>query len=134
MNIIRKLQAFFQKSRHVLVVDFFGAMVTSLATVLLLASGLLLTGLPTWLLYAMALVALGFMCIDVAAIFQFFDATIALATMAYLNMSYCIAVLVLLFVYRSETTELGLVYFCVEIGVVIPLAWWEWTISERCDT
>ena len=120
-----------QRPRHVLAVDLFGALVTSLATTFLLASGRMPTGLPTYLLYSLALVALGFFCFDVAAIFRFFDATVALATIAYLNLSYCVAVLMVLYVYRRDTTELCLLYFCVEFSIVIPLACWELTISEQ---
>ena len=128
---IHKLKAIFLKPRHILVVDLFGAIVTTLVTVFLLASERLQTGLPTWLLYSMALVAFGFVCFDVAAIFQFLDAPVALATIAYLNVSYCLAVLLVLCVYRMDITKPCLVYFCFEIGIVTPLAWWEWSISRR---
>jgi len=128
---IRKLKAIFLTPRHILVVDLSGAIATTLATVFLLASERLQTGLPSWLLYSMALVAFGFVCVDVAAIFQFLDAPVALATIAYLNVSYCLAVLLVLCVYRMHITKPCLVYFCFEIGIVIPLAWWEWSISRE---
>jgi len=130
-NIVRALQAFIQKPRSVLLLDLFGAIATSLATSFLLASERLPTGLPTWLLYSMALVAAGFACFDAAAITLSFDVSIALARIAVLNLSYCIAVLIALWVYRQDVTELGFVYFCIEICIVLPLAAWEWTISRR---
>ena len=131
VNIIPNIQLLMQTPRYLLAVDFFGAIATSLATTFLLASGRMPTGLPTWLLYSLAMVALGFACFDAAAISQFFDARIALATIAYLNLSYCVAVLVVLCVCRREATQLCLFYFCVELAIVIPLAYWELTISKK---
>ena len=135
-NIVRTLHEFVQKPRRLLLLDFMGAIATSLATMFLLASFLLAserlpTGLPTWLLYLMALVAAGLACFDIAAITLSLDVAIALGIIAVLNLSYCIAVLIVLWVYRRDVTELGFVYFCIEIAIVLPLAAWEWTISRR---
>jgi len=130
-NIIRNIQILLQTPLYVLAIDLFGAIATSLATTFLLASGRMPTGLPTWLLYSSALVALGFACFDVAAIFQFLDARIALATIASLNLSYCLAVLVVVSVYRQDITQFCLFYFCIELAIVIPLAWWELAILKK---
>ena len=120
-----------QKPRQVLILDLMGAIVTSLATIFLLASERLPTGLPTWLLYLMALVAIGFVCFDAAAFALFYNLAIALATIAYLNLSYCVTVVFILCVYRRDVTELGFFCFCIEIAIVLPLAAWEWKISRR---
>jgi len=79
----------------------------------------------------MALVAAGFVCFDTIAIALSLNVAIALGIIVVLNLSYCIAVLIVLWVYRRDVTELGFVYFCIEIAIVLPLAAWEWTISRR---
>ena len=64
VNIIPNIQLLMQTPRYLLAVDFFGSIATSLATTFLLASGRMPTGLPTWLLYSLAMVALGFACFE----------------------------------------------------------------------
>lgn len=131
VNIIPYLRASIKEPIVLLVVDLFGAMATSFTMLFLLASERLLTGLPSWLLYSMGLIALGFACIDAAAILRFFEASIALAAIAFLNLGYCVMMLIALFVYRASVTELCWVYCCVEIAIVIPLACWELKIAKQ---
>lgn len=117
-------------SRKLLLLDFFGALATSLGTGLLLATEVIATGLPTVVLIVMSLVACGFAIFDIVA-YRFVRRTaISLAVVALLNLSYCVAVVILCTMYAQQVTKLGLLYFAIEVPVVLLIVCWELAIAR----
>lgn len=72
------LFALFHRPRGLLLLDAVGALNTSLATYFLLAAERWKTGLPTGILTAMALAALGFAIWDVVSILGVIEARVGL--------------------------------------------------------
>ncbi len=120
-----------QNPRIVLFIDFIGALITSLATLLLLATEIVSTGLPTTVLVLMAAVAFGFACFDLFGILFATDVTGPLATIAVLNGIYVLGTLFLCAIHYAILTPLGATYFLIEAVVVILLVRWEWKVVER---
>ncbi len=117
--------------RHLLILDFVGAIATFLVTMFVLASEWLPTGLPSWLLRSMALVAASFACLDFVMYFFKDKVHLALATIAILNVAYCIASICICFLHYSSVTLLGWIYFAIEVPVVLGIAYWEWSVSKQ---
>ena len=117
-------------SRKLLLLDFLGALATSLGTGLLLATEVIATGLPSTILIAMSLIACGFAIFDIVA-YRFVRRTvIALAVVAMLNLSYCVAVVILCTMYAQQVTKLGLLYFAIEVPVVLLIVCWDLAIAR----
>lgn len=114
-----------------LLVDAVGAAMTSMATLSLLATEIIRTGLPTGHLLSMASVAAGFMAFDLLAVQRRLAPAIALRIIACLNLGYCLVVLGLMYQYRSVVTPLGVAYLGVEIAIVAAIAVWEWIVASR---
>jgi hypothetical protein len=117
--------------RWVLLLDAIGAALTATTAFLLLASQRMNTGLPTGLLVAMGVAAVGFALFDAAALCLRADSFRSLQAIAMANASYCVFAVATLWVHRSTVTGLGLLYFCVEIPVIAFIAAWEWRIARR---
>jgi hypothetical protein len=125
------LRAIFYRPRGLLVLDAVGALNTSMATYFLLAAERWKTGLPTGILSWMALVALGFAIWDMVSILGFLKPRDGLRVISCCNLLYCLTVMALLVVFRSQITWGGWAYFGLEIAVIVPLAIWEWTVAGR---
>lgn len=130
LDVIRVLTGELMNPRSLLVFDAIGAALTGLATGLLLASERVRTGLPTELLYALSIVAFGFMGYDLVSYCFSKDAAKSLRIIALLNLAYCAVVVVSLVAYRSQVTGMGLIYFRVESVIVFALAIWELRVSR----
>ena len=117
--------------RKLLLLDAAGATMTALSTYLVLAGGLLPTGIPDTVLHVMAAAAAGFVCFDVAALAIGRDLTVALRSIAGLNVAYAVATIGVLFAHRQTVTPLGAAYLGSEIVVVIALARWEYRVARE---
>ena len=117
-------------SRKLLLLDFFGALATSLGTGLLLASEVITTGLPSTILVVMSLIACGFAIFDIVAYLFVQRTARALAVVALLNLSYCVAVVIFCTMYAQQVTKLGLLYFAIEVPVVLLIVCWEITVAR----
>lgn len=117
--------------RWILLLDAIGAAMTALTAFLLLVTQRLNTGLPTGLLVAMGVAAVGFALFDAAALWLHADPFRSLQAIAMANASYCVFAVAALWVHRSTVTGLGILYFCLEIPVIAFIAAWEWRIARR---
>ena len=124
-------QPLWQSPRKLLLLDFVGATMTSLTTGLLLATEILPIGLPSWLLFAMSLVAACFACFDIACYLLVRERAWPLAVIGMLNLGYCFGVLTICSIYFRELSTLGIIYFAGEAAIVVPLACWELWIASR---
>ena len=116
-----------------LVVDAIGAAATSLATFFLLAMEVIKTGLPTRLLYVLSFLAVCLAAFDLVAIKGRFDSATALRIIACLNLSYCVLVVVLLYLYRQAVTPLGMAYFCIEVAIVLAMSAFELLVASSLE-
>lgn len=117
-----------------LLIDMGGALMSSLAIALILASGILPTGLPGWILYAMSLIAASFACFDFAAYKLVPENTWPLAAIGLLNLLYCAATIGVCVIYYGQLSHLGMVYFALECCIVAALAGWELFVAKRTAT
>jgi hypothetical protein len=118
--------------KNLLLLDGLGALLTSLATGLLLATSLIPTGLPAWILWVLSIVAAGFACFDLAAYRLVNSAGWPLAVIGLLNLSYCITAISICAMHWAVMTGLGKAYFVAESAIVIPLAIVELLVASRC--
>jgi hypothetical protein len=123
--------AMLSQPRTLLILDLVGALNTSILTFVLLACEVLPTGLPKGLLIGMSVVAAGFACFDFFALFLRWAPSTALKTISFLNLSYCFGVVVICTLYSQSVTRWGLIYFGIEIPIVVSIACWEWWIATR---
>ena len=117
--------------KNLLLFDFVGALVTSLSTGLLLTT-ILPTGLPVWILFALSITAAGFACVDVVAYCYWPNQCWPVTVVGLLNLSYCVAVIAALLVFRPQITSIGTIYFAIECTIVIPLAVFELMVARHC--
>jgi hypothetical protein len=117
--------------KKILIIDLIGALATASATGLLLATEWFATGVPSWLLCVLAIVAAGYACFDFIGLIRVTNLRIPLAFIAILNLLYCFSTIAICWIYSNELTTFGLLYFLVEVAIVVPLACWELTIASR---
>jgi hypothetical protein len=117
--------------RKLLMLDAAGAAMTALLTYVVLAGGLLPTGIPDSVLQVMAATAAGFVCFDIAALAIGRSPTVALRAIATLNLTYAVATIGVLAVHRQTVTPLGAAYLGSEILVVVALARWEYRVARE---
>ena len=101
-----------------------------MATGLLLATEVIATGLPSTILLIMSLIACSFAIFDIVAYLFVQRTAIALAVVALLNLSYCVAVVILCTMYAQQVTRLGLLYFAIEVPVMLLIVSWELAIAR----
>lgn len=119
------------KVRDWLLLDGVGATLTALSTGLFLATGSIPTGLPSLILWSMAVVASAFACFDFWAALCRSENRWPLSTIGVFNVCYCIVAIGLCLTYGSTLTIQGLIYFSVECCVVIPLGLVEIFVANR---
>ena len=105
-----------------LMLDGMGATLTALVTGLLLATETVPTGIPTWILVAMTLVATSFAGFDFLALSYASGRTWPLGAIGVLNIFYCVTATIVCLSHWSDLSMLGMVYFGMETLVMIPLA------------
>lgn len=113
--------------RQVLAVDAAGAAVTSLLTAFVLAPGVLATGLPGEVLYALAVVAAGFCVLGVLFLWRGGG---GLRVLALGNAGYALVTATLSIMHRSTLTVWGGAYFTGEIAILLGLAGLEWRAAR----
>lgn len=128
MLALRTRLAWFREPTNLLMLDFFGALATSLTTGLLLTT-IVTTGLPVWILAALSITAAGYACVDLIAYFFWDEARWPLALISILNFLYCVVVAITCFVYLPKMTWVGITYFAAESAIVVPLAMLELAVA-----
>jgi hypothetical protein len=131
VQTLRTRLHWFTVPKNLLLFDFVGALVTSLSTGLLLTT-ILPTGLPVWILFALSITAAGFACVDVVAYCYWPNQCWPVTVVGLLNLSYCVAVIAALLVFRPQISSIGTIYFAIECTIVIPLAVFELMVARYC--
>jgi predicted membrane-bound spermidine synthase len=126
-----RIQAILTNPRALLTIDLFGALLTGLVTLLVLAPERIPTGLPSRTLYLFGTIACCFALFDALALTNQRFAINALRIISLLNLTYCIGTLIICILHFQQVTVFGLVYFALEIPVVLTIAWWEWTVAKK---
>lgn len=127
------MRQFFSDPRKLILADCCGACLTGLTTWFLLASELLPTGIPGAHLRYMAVAAFLFALIDFLVLVFSWKQSFFLRLMALFNVGYCFCVLLSLIIFRGSVTNIGFVYFAVEIAIVLMLASWEWLVARSAS-
>jgi hypothetical protein len=119
--------------KNLLLLDFFGATATALATGMLLATEVITTGLPTSLLWGLSLTAAGLAVFGIGSYRLATDARRPLAIVAVLNLLYCATAVAICVGHWASLTHLGVLYFGLETAIVVPLAFVELLVANRSD-
>ena len=118
--------------RNCFLIDGVGALVTASSLGLLLAPFESLFGMPSRIVYVLAIIAAAFAMYSlVCYLIQPSNWPVFLRVIAVANLSYSVLTILLLFVYRLEVTALGIAYFIGEIIVVSALAIYELITARR---
>jgi hypothetical protein len=123
----------FLNPRGMLLLDAAGALVTAGLTGFVLAPGWIPTGLPAVVLYVLAGVAAVYFCISTTSYLRHLNARKTLRYLAFLNLAYAAATLILCALYSNQITVWALIYFPLEALVVAVLARWEWFVATDAD-
>lgn len=118
--------------RRLLLVDGCGAGATALLTYLLFGSGRFDSGLSVSLLRAMSIAATGYVIFDLLAWTSRMRPEIPLRIIAGLNVLYGLGTMTAMVLHRERLTAIGTLYFGIEIGILLTLAWWESRVASRC--
>lgn len=118
-------------ARTMLMLDWAGAWLTACSICSLLATEIIPTGIPTSLLISMATAAFGFGVVDGVGLIFFRDPRRSLQLIAILNLAYCFFSIGVCLFHTATLTSLGIVYFAVEIAIIIPLSIVEWRIASQ---
>jgi hypothetical protein len=123
-------------ARNLLLLDMFGASVTAIFTLVLLATEIVPTGLPTRILFGLSAAAAGFALIDAFAFRHCKNLSLPLAVIGFLNLMYCGSVGILTWWFSPQMTYLGITYFALESAIVVPLALLELNVASmlKSDT
>lgn len=127
------MRQFLSDPRRLILADGCGACLTGLSTWFLLASELLPTGIPGAHLRYMAVAAFLFALIDFLVLFFSWKASFFLRLIAVLNVGYCFCALLSLMIFRASVTNLGFLYFAIEIALVLMLASREWLVASSAS-
>ena len=111
-------------------IDIFGAFVTCAMTGALLATNVIPTGMPVFLLICMAFAAGGFFLIGLFCHLASINPSKTLQLLAILNASFCVVSGLLWVLHFERLTWFGRVYFPIEILIVSVLVVFEFRASR----
>jgi hypothetical protein len=117
--------------KRLLLLDFGGALTTALTTGFLLATSIIPTGLPVWILGCMSITAAGFAGFGILSYCYATEPRQPLAILAVLNLIYCGTAIISCLVYWPLITIFGILYFGLESIIVVPLAILELVTAGR---
>jgi predicted membrane-bound spermidine synthase len=121
-----------QQPRKIFLIDALGAMLTATLLAFLLAPFEHFFGMPSHILYFLAMIAMIFACYSLACFFivkhnwQLFLKIIAIA-----NLMYCVLSVGLVVQYYQVITLWGIVYFSLEVILVVALVILEWKVTKK---
>jgi hypothetical protein len=119
-------------AKTILFVDGAGAMVSAVSLGVVLPAIQPWIGMPTYILYPLALVACVFGTYSFSARqFANLSKPIWLRIIIAANLSYCVATLALLGVHASDLTYLGFTYFILELAIVGALVAAEYRVHRN---
>ena len=119
--------------RTLILLDIVAAFLTSLITLVFLASNTLRTGMPLGLLIFLGVAAAMLGCFGTYRLATSTNHLTTLGILAFLNLDFCILSGVLWWNNHERLTFLGQIYFPAEIVVVVILAMIElrWSITPQ---
>lgn len=118
-------------AHNLLRLDAAGAFLTCVITGAVFATGLLPTGIPAMVLAGLALGALGLCVFGLTGLARPGRAVGTLRRLALLNATFCGVSAVVWGWHFAQLTVWGLLYFPLEIAVVLALSCVEWRVSGR---
>lgn len=119
------------RARRLLLIDSLGAATTSLVMLFLLASQWIQTGLPSTVLYGLAIAGTVLCAVGGYAFVRRQNPIPTLRFLAFANALYCVAAATICLVYRERVTGLGTLYFSVEIAIILALVVVELSVAAR---
>lgn len=131
-NVIR----YFSKvPRNIFLLDALGAALTASSLFVVVRGFNVCFGMPTHILTYLSLIALVY-CVYSMTCFILLKSnwTPFIRFISGANMAYCLLIMVLICVYYSELTKLGLTYFFLEFGVISVLVYIELNVAIKVKT
>lgn len=118
------------KYRQLFLLDGSGAILSAFLIGVVLVMYQFAIGMPIWELKILALMACGF---AVHSLYSYFRVTTRwrfhLKIVAINNLLYCCLTAVFVIYFCKELTLLGILYFVLEMALVIGLAYWEYKVA-----
>ncbi|MBL7706722.1 MAG: hypothetical protein JNM21_14345 [Taibaiella sp.] len=123
-----------KRTRVLFLMDAFGALITAFMLGIIWYNCCPWTGMPPGVLRKLALIAL-LLCSysGVCALLLKKRRSSFIKGMAIANLLYCILTSVLLVIYYTELTILGIIYFVAELLVITLLVWLEYKVAVAID-
>ncbi len=114
----------------IFLIDGFGAILSVFLLGIVLVQLEKFIGMPSQTLYILASIAGVFSIYSFACSFRITKQwRTFLKVIAFANLSYCLLTFTLLFFHQSQLTTFGLVYFSLEIVVIVSLALFELRVT-----
>lgn len=117
--------------RRLLAIDAAGAALTAAITLVLLASGVVQSGVPSAAWWALGGVAMGLAVFGAVALWRQWPPALQLRRLAVANLAYALASLLLVGMFRDTVTIVAVAYVMIEALVLAGLASVEWRESAR---
>jgi hypothetical protein len=112
-------------------IDGVGALASGISLYFIIGSFVSVFGMPTSVIQNLAILPFLYCVYSLSCHYFKPQSGIYLKIIAILNLIYGMISISLMIRYANEIKPLGYVYFIVEKLIVIPLAIWEWKVSER---
>ncbi len=117
--------------KNAFLIDGIGALISGLSLYFVLGSFESLFGMPASMVKNLAMLPFlyslySLLCHKIKPKSRKF-----LKIIAILNLVYCLISITLVVIYADVIKPLGFMYFVMEKLIVIPLALWEWKVSEK---
>ena len=117
--------------RRLLAIDAAGAALTAAITLVLLASGVVQSGVPSIAWWVLGGVAMGLAVLGAMALWRQWPPAPQLRRLAAANLAYALASLLLVGTFRDTVTFIAAAYLMVDALVLVILASVEWREFAR---
>ena len=128
MNITIKnnINYFTKKPKTLFLVDGLGAALTTFNLYFVLRHLYEYFGMPTYILTYLSLIGLVFCVFSMTCFFLLKgNWTPFLKLISIGNLIYCVLTMVLVYIYFNDLTKLGLIYFLIEITIIVVIVYIE---------
>jgi hypothetical protein len=119
-------------TKKFLLIDFIGATISTIMLCFVIPELNTYFGMPLRALYILGVFAGAFaLCSISCYLIKIRDVSFILTLIATLNLSYCLSILILSIMYFKSLTDLGIIYFVLDILLVGSLAIIELKAAKR---
>ncbi len=112
--------------KNIFLIDGIGGFLSALTLGIILT--MLEIGLPDQILFTLSSIAFIYGIYSLSCHFGKKTQPIWLKVISIANLTYCLATIVILFLYYKQMTTLGIIYFILEILIIFTVVWIEFRL------